>query len=260
MRYFLTAIALTFALTSNVDARSKTKKVRKQIVPAFSAKSFLIADATGTIIEQRDIYQVLPIASITKLMVGLLASKQFLNEELSIPNERDVQSIIPRKTETLSRKELLTLALVKSDNFAAQILCKNIPNCVDAMNDKAKELGMVDTHYSEPTGLSVENISTANDLLKLMLVAAEDDTLKEISSMSHAEIPIDSKIIKINNTNPLTRKFDIILSKTGYTNPAGGCLVMIMNSPVGQRILILLGSRNAKTRIPDMERLVKSLD
>jgi D-alanyl-D-alanine carboxypeptidase len=77
--------------------------------------------------------------------------------------------------------------------------------------------------------------------------------------MPKAEVETNGKVIKVNNTNPLTSKFSIILSKTGYTNPAGGCLVMMMNSDVGQRILILLGSRNAHTRIPDMERLVKGL-
>jgi D-alanyl-D-alanine carboxypeptidase len=77
--------------------------------------------------------------------------------------------------------------------------------------------------------------------------------------MPNAEVETNGKVIKVRNTNPLTAKYTINLSKTGFTNPAGGCLVMIMQSPVGQRILILLGSRNAKTRIPDMERLVKDL-
>lgn len=259
MRYLLTALTLAIALVGNAEARKKVPpKVRP--VPAFSAKSYLIADSTGTVIKEHDMYTVLPIASISKLMVGLLSSMQMLDEQLTIPKKRHVQSSIPRKVDSLTRRELLTLALVKSDNLAAQVLCEYIPNCVDSMNEKARELGMHDTHYSEPTGLSSENISTANDLLKLMLVAADSKVLTELSSMPVAEIETDGKPIKVRNTNPLTNKFDIILSKTGFTNPAGGCLVMIMNSPVGQRILILLGSRNAKTRIPDMERLVKGLD
>jgi D-alanyl-D-alanine carboxypeptidase len=77
--------------------------------------------------------------------------------------------------------------------------------------------------------------------------------------MSHAEIQAGKNIIKIKNTNPLTAKLDIILSKTGFTNPAGGCLVMAVNSPLGQRFLVLLGSRNAKTRIPAMEKLYKDM-
>jgi len=152
------------------------------------------------------------------------------------------------------------LALVKSDNLAAQVLCSNLPNCVQRMNEKSAELGMTKTHFVEPTGLSAENISSATDLLKLMLVAAQDPVVSEVSSMPKVEIPANGRVIKVKNTNPLTVKYDISLSKTGYTKPAGGCLVMIVNSSVGQRILILLGSKNSRTRIPDMERLVKGLD
>ena len=125
--------------------------------------------------------------------------------------------------------------------------------------EKAQELGMSSTHYNEPTGLDKGNVSTAHDLLKLLLVAVTVPTITELSSMPKAEVDTMGKVIKVNNTNPLTSKFDVILSKTGFTNPAGGCLVMILNSGVGQRILILLGSKNAHTRIPDMERLVKEL-
>ena len=170
-----------------------------------------------------------------------------------------VHTSIPWKVDFLSRKELLTLALVKSDNFAAQILCNNLPNCINSMNAKATEIGMTNTHYEEPTGLSKENVSTADDLLKLMMVAATHPIIGELSSMPKAVVTTGNKIIKVNNTNPLTSKLNILLSKTGFTNPAGGCLVMMINTAVGKRILILLGSKNAKTRIPDIERLVKDL-
>jgi D-alanyl-D-alanine endopeptidase (penicillin-binding protein 7) len=128
------------------------------------------------------------------------------------------------------------------------------------MNAKAVELGMLHTHFDEPTGLSSENVSTANDLLKLMLAAASNPTVSHISSMKEAAIETDKNPIKIKNTNPLTYTMDVVLSKTGYTVPAGGCLVMTINSIVGPRIFILLGSKNARTRVPDMERLVKGLD
>lgn len=260
MRYLLTSLALAIALIGNVDAKTSSKKIRTAPIPAFSAKSFLVADSEGTILKEHDIYEILPIASISKLMVGLLASEQPLDEELDIPTSRQVQSSIPRNITKLSRKKLLTLALVKSDNLAAQVLCENIPDCVDNMNNRANDIGMYNTHYVEPTGLSSQNISTANDLLKLMLTVSDNEVITELSRMPTAEISTDGKPIKVRNTNPLTNKFDIVLSKTGFTNPAGGCLVMIINSPMGQRIFILLGSRNARTRIPDMERLVKDLD
>lgn len=256
MKYTLMAVALSIIM-GNADARSHHSK---PITPAFSAKSFLVADIDGQIIKEHDSDEIRPIASISKLMVALLATTQDMNEDLEIPKTRQVQSAIPQNVRTLTRKELLTLALIRSDNFAAQILCSNIENCVERMNDKARELGMTDTHYEEPTGLSKNNVSTAQDLLKLLMVVYNESVITELSRMPSTEVSVGRKFIKIWNTNPLTSKFDVILSKTGFTNPAGGCMVMILNSAVGQRILILLGSKNAHTRIPDMERLVKDLD
>jgi D-alanyl-D-alanine endopeptidase (penicillin-binding protein 7) len=244
-------------LIGNAEAKVNRHHVRYTSAPAFSAKSFLVASEDGTILREQDSDTIRPIASISKLMVALLASEQDLTESLAIPTKRQVHSSIPYKVASLTRYELLTLALVRSDNLAAQILCSNLPSCVERMNEKATELGMASTHYEEPTGLDRGNVSTAHDLLKLLMVASLSNTIKEISSQAKAEISHDKRLIKVNNTNPLTSKFDIVLSKTGFTNPAGGCLVMIMNSAVGQRIYVLLGSKNGHTRIPDMERLVK---
>jgi len=236
------------------------KRKPPAIPPAFTTQSFLVADSNGNVIKEYDSNLIRPIASISKLMVSIIASKQDLDENLRIPTTRSVTSSIPYRQEIMSRKELLTLALVRSDNFAAQILCDNIINCVDEMNNAAVEMGMVNTHYAEPTGLSKENVSTAHDLLKLMLIAATNSIITSISSMPRAEIHAGKKLIKINNTNPLTNTLDVILSKTGFTNPAGGCLVMAVNSPLGQRFLVLLGSRNAKTRIPEMAKLYKEMN
>lgn len=217
-------------------------------------QSYLIADNYGNILVEENSDVKRPIASISKLMIGILAANQSQDEQLDIPVKRTVQSVIPRGRQQLSRKELMTLALVRSDNFAAQILCSNIPECVDKMNSKAQELGMLDTHFVEPTGLSKENVSTANDLLKLMIEAAHYKPITEMSSMPKAEIPIGNSTIRVNNTNPLTQKLNIVLSKTGFTNPAGQCLVMLVSSPIGQRFMILLGSNN---RIAEMEKLYK---
>lgn len=252
MRFLLTAITLAIALTGNAEA---ARKKAKYVVPEFSAKSYLIADSAGAVLKEHDMDAILPIASISKLMVGLLAADQDLDEVLSVPKERLIHSSIPKTISFLTRRDLLTLSLVKSDNLAAQVLCSNISLCVEKMNERAAEIGMSKTHYVEPTGLSAENISTANDLLKLLLIAAQHSIISQLSSMPVAEIVTADTSIRIKNTNPLTKKFNISLSKTGYTKPAGGCIVMILNSNVGQRILILLGSKNARTRFPDMERL-----
>ena len=256
MKHLILAVCAATMLIGNVEAKVNRHRMRYTPPPAFSAKSFLVASEDGTILREQDSDTIRPIASISKLMVALLASEQDLTEPLTIPARRQVHSSIPYKVASLTRYELLTLALVRSDNLAAQILCSNLPSCVERMNEKASELGMASTHYEEPTGLDRGNVSTAHDLLKLLMVASLSNTIKEISSQAKAEISHDKRLIKINNTNPLTSTLDIILSKTGYTNPAGGCLVMIMNSAVGQRIYVLLGSRNGRTRIPDMMKLV----
>ena len=257
MKNLLLALCTLTLLSGTAEAKVH-RHIRSTPVPNFSAKSFLVADNEGIILREQEGDTVRPIASISKLMVALLASEQNLKESLDIPTSRQVQSGIPRGVKTLTRYELLTLALVKSDNFAAQILCSNVPDCVRSMNNKAFELGMLNTHYEEPTGLSSGNVSTAHDLLKLVMVASNNETIPSISSQANAEIVLyDKRSIKIHNTNPLTAKLDIFLSKTGFTDPAGGCLVMILNTAIGHKIYILLGSRNAHTRIPDMEKLIK---
>jgi D-alanyl-D-alanine endopeptidase (penicillin-binding protein 7) len=255
MKSILLALCITALSTNALAGRGH----KQQVPPAFSTKSYIIANENGTVLKEQDGTTVRPIASISKLMVGLLVSEQNLAEQLSIPSKRYVNSSIPRKTSTMSRMELLTLALVRSDNFAAQILCANIPSCIDNMNARAKELGMDNTLFVEPTGLDSRNVSTAQDLLRLLLVASTNQVLSSVSRQPYANIVVMHNTVHVNNTNPLTAKLDILLSKTGFTNPAGGCIVMMLNSAVGKRFYILLGSKNAHTRIPDMERLVKEL-
>lgn len=256
-RLILALLCLT--VSTSVYARQPVKKkVRATVaVAAFTTESYLIADNQGIVLQERDSDLQRPIASISKLMVGLLASEQDLGEQLLIPKKRTVQSGIPYRQASMSRKELLTLALVKSDNFAAQILCENLDNCVESMNTKATELGMSHTRYVEPTGLSKENVSTASDLLKLMLYVASNHTITTLSSLASAEIPVGKTTLKIRNTNPLTSTMDIFLSKTGWTNPAGGCISMIIGNDINRRVVILLGSLNTRTRISKSLKLYK---
>lgn len=254
----LILILLCMVVTTNVYARQPKKRVKATVtVAAFTTESYLIADNQGIVLQERDSDLQRPIASISKLMVGLLASEQDLDEQLLIPKRRTVQSGIPYKHASMSRKELLTLALVKSDNFAAQILCENLDNCVDLMNEKATELGMAHTRFAEPTGLSKDNVSTASDLLKLMLNVASNQTITTLSSLASAEIPVGKTTLKIRNTNPLTSTMDVFLSKTGWTNPAGGCISMIIGNDINRRVVILLGSLNTRTRISKSLKLYK---
>jgi len=249
MKNILIAISLTLAFGT---AQAK----RHYEYTPLPTESYLVADADGKIITEQEADKVRPIASISKLMTTLLASEQDLEEQLDIPKHREVQSSIPYRVKTMARKDLIELALIKSDNLAAQVLCTNIPDCVDNMNLRAQQLGMTDTYYIEPTGLDKSNVSTAKDLLKLVMVSMLNPVLTELSSMAEATIPIDHGKIRIHNTNPLTSTLDVVLSKTGFTKPAGGCMVMAINTDEGKRIYILLGSKNTRTRVPDIKRLV----
>ena len=209
-----------------------------------TANSWLVADSTGTILQSENIEQVRPIASISKLMTAMvvLDAHQDLEERLG----------------TYTRRELLQLALVKSDNKSAQQLCDNYPtgrdNCVRAMNTKAKFLNLEHTRFVEPTGLSVFNVSTAKELIVVVQEAQKYETIVQASRSSQVKIKIKKKWFVFNNTNPIIgKKHNVVVSKTGFINASGGCIVMMIDTDIGRRIVVVLGSKNTHTRIPEAE-------
>jgi len=226
-----------------------------------TAKSYIVTDTQGQVLNERDADQQRPIASITKLMTVMvvLDAKQSLDEDIKLNYKlaRKYHTHLPRSIKTLTRHELIDLAIVKSDNFAAYTLCANYPggveHCLYAMNTKATMLGMHQTQYTDPTGLEETNVSTARDLIKLIVSAS---LYPEVLGSTRASV--DLKVKKhwwqFNNTNSLVRNTDdVIVSKTGYIHQSGGCVVMLMNTQFGQRIVALLGSKNTRTRIPEAQ-------
>lgn len=213
-----------------------------------TASSWLVADESGNILQSKNIDEVRPIASISKLMTAMvvLDAKQNLDEKLG----------------TFTRFELLQLALIKSDNTAAQDLCNHYPNgkahCIRAMNAKAVTLGLPHTSFFEPTGLSVFNVSTAKELMLLVQEAQKYEEIVSASKSSQVKIKIRKKWLVFNNTNPIIgRRHNFIVSKTGYINASGGCIVMMLDTDIGRRIVVVLGSKNTKTRIPEAEFIAK---
>ena len=216
--------------------------------PNITAKSWLVADDTGKILQGENTKEVRDIASITKLMTAMvvLDAKQDLNEKIT----------------NFTRGELIQLALVKSDNNAARLLCENYPkgdlSCVAAMNEKAKQLGMINTHYHESTGLSIFNISTAEDLIKLVQAAEKYPEVRQAASTSQITIKIKNKWFIFHNTNSIIgQHHNILVSKTGFINMSGGCIVMMIDTDIGKRIVVVLGSKNTHTRIPEAEFISK---
>jgi D-alanyl-D-alanine endopeptidase (penicillin-binding protein 7) len=229
-----------------------------------TAKSFLVADNRGQVILEKNADRVQPIASITKLMTAIVVLNlhQDLSEELSLDFKKSkvYHTRLPRTLKTLSRGELLQLAIVKSDNFAAYTLCANYPGgvdrCVAEMNHQALEFGMYSTHFTDPTGLDEGNQSNARDLVKLVLVASQHSEITDASGKPSVNILVKKRWWEFGNTNPLVRRSDnILVSKTGYIHQSGGCLVMLADTELGQRVIVLLGSKNTRTRIPEAEQI-----
>ena len=212
-----------------------------------TAHSWLETDYQGNLIEGSNITEVRSIASITKLMTVIAV----------IDNNQNMQEKLGKYT----REQHIQLALVKSDNNSAKVLCDNFPGgrfeCIRYMNEKAQYLGMYRTKFVEPTGLSPMNISTALDLLSLVFESSHYPDIVKASQTAILNIQTGKKTQSFNNTNPIVGKRHIfIVSKTGTTNAAGGCIVMMVDTDKGRRVVIVLGSKNGKVRIPEAEFIV----
>ena len=239
-----------------------------------SPKAIIYDAETGDIIFQKKANEKSSIASLTKLMTAmvLIDSNLDLNKKIRI-TKKDFDKIKGTTSRLwlgseLSRKELLSIALIASDNRAASAISNSYPGgkkaFVQAMNVKAKQLGMDNTSFSDPTGLDKDNISTALDLVKMTQAAQQYPLIRKLSTSSYYEAHIRNKKIKLNynNTNLLVRQglWDIDISKTGYIREAGKCLIMqttVLNKPI---IMVFLKSYGKYTRTADAKRVKKWLE
>jgi len=218
-----------------------------------TAQAWLVADSNGKILEGSNMTEVRSIASITKLMTAMVV----------IDSGQSLSEIIPKKlyNKQLTRETLIDLAIVKSDNNAAKLLCDYYPggynNCIDAMNYKAASLQMDNSMFTDPTGRMHTNVSTAHDLIKLVFAASTYPLIVEASNMDAVRWSIGKKkIAEFKNTNTLVgHGYKFLVSKTGFINKAGGCIVMMMDTANGIRTVVLLGSKNTTTRIPEAKML-----
>lgn len=234
-----------------------------------SSVALVIDQDTREVLLSKNDSAVLPIASITKLMTGLLLSEARLPmDEMIQITQDDVDtekgsSSRLRVGTMLSRGELLHLALMSSENRAAHALGRTYPGglstFVALMNAKAKALGMNDTSYVEPTGLSSRNQSSAHDLARLVSVAYNDPQLRELSTSPGHQVAVGNRTLSFNNTNRLVKNqnWDIGLQKTGYISEAGQCLVMQAKIAGRKLIMVFLDSAGKLSRIGDAERVRK---
>ncbi len=231
-----------------------------------SSVALVVDQDTEEVLFEKNTHAVLPIASITKLMTALVTVEAALplDEELVVSQSEVVHASARsnlRPGTKLSRDTALHLALMASENRAAQLLGRSYPGGLDAfveaMNAKALMLDMGDSHFEDPTGLSPNNRSSANDLVKLVKAAYEHDVIRQHSTSGELALPIGKRMVRYGNTNRLTSnpEWDIGLQKTGYISAAGRCLVMQAVVEGKRIVMVLLDSVGKYSRLGDAQRI-----
>lgn len=236
-----------------------------------SSVALVVDQDTNEVLFSKNPQAVLPIASITKLMTALVVTEAGLSmDDTLVVTQDDVDATAGSKSRLrvgtqLSRGEMLHLALMASENRAAHVLGRTYPGGIQpfvaAMNGKAQALAMTDTRYVEPTGLSSNNQSSAQDLARLVRAAYEHPIIRDLSTSQEAMVPVGARQVQFRNTNGLVRNpdWDIGLQKTGYISAAGRCLVMQTQMAGRKLIMVLLDSAGKFSRIGDAERIRKWL-
>ena len=259
--FFVLALTIGFAQAADIS------KIHLR------SASVLVQDAdSGEVVYTKNSDAIVPIASITKLMTAIVTLDRKLDMQQPVVISRDDMDSIKgtrsrlRPGTSLTREQLLMLALMASENRAAAALGRTYPGgteaAVVAMNQKAAELGMTDSRFVDPTGLNPGNVSSARDLAKLVAAAHGYDRIREYTTRSEASVTAMGRKVSFHNTNGLVRNhhWDIGLSKTGYISEAGRCLVMRVRLASKDLIVVLLDSWGKQTRIGDANRLRKWLE
>lgn len=263
-------------------APAPAKKV-KAVAPADqwqATRQLAVASSAALVVEQggaEPIFQknadlVVPIASITKLMTAMVVLDSIPNLKAPITvADDDVDYLKGSRSRLhvgaeLAREDALLISLMSSENRATHALARHypggLPAAIAAMNRKAAELGMFNTHFEDPTGLSSNNVSTAKDLAKMVAAAHRYPLIREFSTTSDAKIEVSGRLMDYRNTNSLVKvpTWDIGLSKTGFIQEAGKCLVMqarVADKPV---VIVLLDSQGKLTRIGDANRIKRWME
>lgn len=257
--------ALTGLFLAILAFQAAAKPIRD---PKLKSSSVLIIDQSdSSVLYSRHSDVAMPIASITKLMTALvvLDAKQPLDEPIRITEaDRDLPkggfSRLAVGT-TLTRGDLMHLALMSSENRAAHALGNNYPGgmpaMVAAMNAKAAMLGMTSSHFVDPTGLSSQNVASPEDLSKLVIAASHNPSIREYSTDKHYAVKVRRHMVEFHNTDNLVANptWNIIVQKTGYIAEAGKCLVMAAVIEGRSVVIVLLDSLGKYTRVADAKRI-----
>ena len=266
--FALAALAIAVPAHAGTPAEPKVR----------SASALVMDQATGEVLYSKNESAIVPIASITKLMTAMviLDAGLPLDEEVGITREHlptvtgsrlsALHHSALRVGDKIKRDDLLRVALMASENRAAAALGISYPGglerFVDAMNAKAQLIGMSDSRFVEPTGLSEHNVSSAGDLVRLVEAAHSYPLIREYSTSKSYELRVGKRKLKYFNTNRLVSSptWDIGLQKTGFIRAAGRCLVMQAKIEARPLIFVLLDSVGKYTRLGDANRLRKWLE
>jgi len=262
---FVMVVLLCLLVVQSVEA--KTTK-HKRIIPTNNMSIIHVDLEQDSIIKGQNIQQVRGLASITKLMTAVVALDYTtdMNKVLTLSNKAG--SKLPRREYT--RGELFHAMLIKSDNAAAETIAADYPGGRDKfisdMNIRAIAMGLKNTHFNDPTGLSNANVSTAEEVSHLVVGAAFYPMIRDISTKKESIILIqvkhkDRSVVLSNTNRVLLREFDSIrLSKTGFTNPAGFCVAMLVEHPVKNemrhQVIVVMGAKNTAQRVDTVKRMM----
>lgn len=232
-----------------------------------SSVALVVEDGTHDVLFSRNTKVALPIASITKLMTSLvvLESHPDMDEPITVTaDDLDTEKFSSSRLAvgtTLSRRDMLHLALMSSENRAAHALARNYPGGLDAalaaMNAKARALDMLSAEFHDPTGLTSRNVASAEDLAKLVNAASANPTIREFSTDPNYSVAVGRRTLAFHNTNALVANpaWDIVVQKTGYISEAGKCLVMKAVIEGRSVVIVLLDSFGKFTRLGDANRI-----
>lgn len=255
--------------TSNVTAAAATFSRDPAQLHLASHSALLVDLQTGQVIYENKPDQVVPIASVTKLMTAMvvLDAKQSMSEDIAvdISQTKEMKGVFSRVKlgSTLSRHDMMLIALMSSENRAAATLAHHYPGgynaFITAMNAKARALGMSHTRYVEPTGLSEQNVSTARDLSKLLTAARRYPMLSELSTTKEKTVSFKKPnyTLGFHNTDHLLnqKNWDIQITKTGFTDKAGHCLVLVTSMGGRPVAMVILDAFGKYTHFADAARL-----
>jgi D-alanyl-D-alanine endopeptidase (penicillin-binding protein 7) len=262
MLVFVVLICLLVVQT----AEAKTTK-HKRITP--NTMSIMHVDLEhGYIIKGQNVDRVRALASITKLMTAIVALDHTTDMDKMLPLSKLTHSRLPHREYT--RGELFHAMLIKSDNGAAETIAADYPGgrdkFISAMNERAMLMGLKNTHFNDPTGLNSGNVSTADDVAHLVVGAAYYPQIRRISTKEESTILIqvkrkDRSVVLSNTNKVLLHEFDsILLSKTGFTNPAGFCVAILIEQQVKNEIrhqvIVVMGAKNTAQRVDTVKRMM----